>query len=427
LEAETDVNRGILDLRGPANRPKVEVTARALHLSHIHQMSQVIPQGLAPLTGSPKEVSAMSNSSYSILKRFVAAGAAILLALSLGEVFLHLQPFVSLKYAENTVNPEPRISFEHHHNAYHIPQVQNATLGPGCDNQGKRLKLLFLGDSWMELTDGIPRGAAESLLEQGPKDLCVQIINAGTTSFSPSLMLVKGENLIREHSPDFVIANIDETDLMDEYLRYRKTTLRDRAGRIERVVPNVVDLAYLYERSALNQQPVYTLRLIEQIYYDKVLLPRLRREFFGVEMDIGSYELIMSPQLSHNPRTSHAKEIEYFKQVLREMIDRLTAKLPPNGLLLTHHPHLLHLPQGDKPARYNTIVSDVVLEETQTARAPTVNFYDAQRDLRELYGDNPESFFTPGDPFSHLTPDGYRRYGRFIGRTLQPLVARALQ
>jgi hypothetical protein len=187
-------------------------------------------------------------------------------------------------------------------------------------------------------------------------------------------MLVKGENLIREHSPDFVIANIDETDLMDEFLRYRRTTLRDRARRIERVVPDVVDLAFLYQRPVLNQQPLYTLRLIEQIYYDEVLLPRLRREFNGTNMQVGAYELIMSPQLSHDPRASHAKEIEYFRQVLREMIDRLTAKLPSNRLLLTHHPHLLHLPQGDKPARYNTIVSDIVRKETQRAGPRRLTF-----------------------------------------------------
>jgi hypothetical protein len=369
----------------------------------------------------------MSGSWYLIGKRVLAVGVVTFLALLLAEIFLRVQPFVVLKYSEDMRKPELRISFDHHHNVLHVPPVQNVSLGPGCDKKGRLLKILFLGDSWMESTDGIPRGVAEHLLEQGPKDICIQIINAGTTSFSPSLMLVKGEKLIREHSPDFVVANIDETDLMDEYLRYRKTTLRDRSGRIERVVPNVVDTAFVYQRSVLKQQPLYTLRLVEQIYYDEVLLPRLRREFFGVEVHIGSYELIMSPQLSSDPRASHPREIEYFRQVLREMIDRVSAALPPNRLLLTHHPHLLHLPQGDRPPRYSTIVSDIVLEETMAARAASVKYYDARRDLKELYGDKAASFFLPNDPFSHLTPDGFRMYGHFIGRALLPLVAGAPQ
>jgi hypothetical protein len=274
----------------------------------------------------------------------------------------------------------------------------------------------------MEPMDGIPKGLAEELLaQQRSHNLCIEIINGGTTSFSPSLMLLKGEELIREYRPDFVIANVDETDLMDEFLRYRPTTMRDQSGRIERVVPNVVDLAFIYRWPVLHEQPLFTLRLIEQIVYDRVLLPRLRRAFWGFETQVGAYELIMSPQLSTNPRVSHASEIDYFRQVLREMIERLSAQLPANALVLTHHPHLLHVPQDGKPARYNTIVSDILLEETQAA-TPPVNLSDAQHEVRALYGDNAASFFLTEDPFSHLTMDGYRRYGQFIGRTLQPLV-----
>lgn len=363
----------------------------------------------------------------SILKTLFAGALITTLTLALVELVVRLQPVVPLEYPADTLQPQRRLSFEHHHDVLHVPPVQLASVGAGCASGGApTLKILYLGDSWMENTDGIPKGSAEQLVASGPKNLCVQIVNAGTTSFAPSLMLVKGERLIRELHPDLVVANIDETDLMDESLRYRQTTLRDSAGRIERVVPNAADMAFAYERAMLVQQPVRTLRLIEQIWYDEVLLPRLRREVFGVPIQIGSYELIMAPQQSRDPRTTHPKEIAYFRQVLREMIDRLNAALPPGRLLLTHHPHLLHIAQGGQPARYNTIVSETVREEAAASKPAPVPFYDAMGDLKALYGDDPVPFFVRGDPFSHLTPEGFRRYGRFIGQALQPMAAAAL-
>ncbi len=372
----------------------------------------------------------MSTKTYPVSIKIAAVAVVSILTFALLEIGLRLQPFVPLSYSELMRTPELRVSYEHHHNVLHIPQVQRASLGSGCNGPGKRFKILFMGDSWMELVDGIPKGAAESLLENATDDLCIDIVNGGTTSFSPSLMLVKGESLIREHSPDFVVVNIDETDLMDEYLRYRKTTLRDWAGRIERVVPNVADLAFVYQRAVLAQQPVYTLRLLEQIYYDEVLLPRLRRTYHGVETQIGAYELIMSPQVSQDPRTTHAREVQYFRQVLREMTERLAAKLPPNRLLLTHHPHLKHLPQGKGAAGYNSIVADIVAEEVRTmllAKPASVGFYSAVDDAKKMYGDKPETYFVAGDLFSHLTPDGYRLYGRQIGLAVLALMAGKLQ
>jgi hypothetical protein len=352
-----------------------------------------------------------------------AAGAAFSFALTLAllEGALRLQSVVPLTYPPDTLKPERRLSFEHHHDMLHVPPVQMAEVGSGCGSAGPSLKILFLGDSWMESTAGIPTGVAEQLIEGGPKSLCVRIINAGTTSFAPSLMLVKGEPLIREHAPDLVVVNIDETDLMDESLRYRATTLRDASGRIERVVPNAVDMAAIYQRSVLVQQPIFTLRLLEQVYYEQVLLPRLRRQVLGFPEQVGSYDRIMSVSLSKDPLASHAGEIAYFRGVVSELVERFAAKLPPNRLLLSHHPHRLHLHQGNEPPRYNRVVADVLAEVAAAARPTPVALYEATGDLQALYGVDPTSLWEPNDPFSHLTQDGYRRYGRFIGKALQPM------
>ena len=80
-----------------------------------------------------------------------------------------------------------------------------------------------------------------------------------------------------------------------------------------------------------------------------------------------------------------------------------------------------------EPVRYGDGKRTVLLVDAGAKDNIVRSLYDAQRDLGELYGDNAASFFLPKDPFSHLTPDGYRRYGQVIGRTIRPLLAGALQ
>lgn len=99
-------------------------------------------------------------------------------------------------------------------------------VGEGCVEQ-EDLTVLFLGDSWMEDLNGIPMGFAESVSNPaGAHPACVRIVNAGVSSFSPSLMLLKGRSLLAQYQPALIVVQIDATDIMDESLRYAGTLLR---------------------------------------------------------------------------------------------------------------------------------------------------------------------------------------------------------
>lgn len=346
------------------------------------------------------------------MKNLLLAVVSVAAALLTCELLLRYQPFVALRYAPETLQPELRISYTTHHKTLLHADVQTAHWGPRCGEGTPELTVLFLGDSWMESMDGIPKGFADAALARTGGLGCLTAVNGAVFSYAPSLMLLKGERLLAERHFDLVVVNVDETDLMDESLRYARTTLRGPAGQIERVVPNVVDLATLYQHPTLQHQSIYILRLLEQLYYERVLLPRLRNEFYGSASPIGEYSRILAPQLSSDPRRTHADEIRYFHSVVGEMLGRFARSVGPASVVLTHHPHFLHLRSLGGDVHYNTILSEILRSEAASAG---VQYYDAHGDIEKLSPDIARRLFQwPEDPFSHLTPAGYRHFGRLI-------------
>jgi hypothetical protein len=352
------------------------------------------------------------------LKNLALVTLSIVFSLVICEVFLRYQPFINLNYERvpERLDPDARISYVTHHKTLGFPDLQEADWGTGCDVEEKVFRVLFLGDSWMESMDGIPKGFADELSRRDLEQSCIRAVNGGVASYSPSLYLLKGETLIEREEFDLVVVNIDETDLMDEYLRYRETTLRSQDGQIERVVPNVVDLMVRYDRAVLQHQPVYILRLIEDVLYYQVLLPRLRQQVFGSRVPVGDYSQIMSLQQSREPMATHAEAIEYFRSVLAEMLVRLSDGVGASRVIVTQHPHYLHLDVAPPDRRYNQALASVLGEEAQRY---DVRYYNEFSHVNALPSDQiPQLFRWPEDPFSHLTTEGYQRFGAHIAAYL---------
>jgi hypothetical protein len=275
------------------------------------------------------------------MKNVALVVATIVLTLVGAELALRYLPLVNLNF--RPYYRTDKFSYRHHHkpSAFDDFRVVQSPSPAACAAKPSPppLKLLFLGDSWVE-GGGIGLGVADYVQTEAKSCGCVELINGGAASFSPSIYLLVGEELSARHHPDAVIVNIDETDLMDESLRYRKTSLRDEKGDLERVVPDMNDELWIYGHRALDEEPVYVLRLIEQVYFEKVFLPRLRRLYLGY---------------------------------------------------------------SDRPG-YDQIIGPPAIRSAADA-------------VQGLYGGDYAKFFKwPADPFSHLSDDGYRRYGSASAR-----------
>jgi len=75
---------------------------------------------------------------------------------------------------------------------------------------------------------------------------------------------------------------------------------------------------------------------------------------------------------------------------------------------------------GERP-RYNESLSKILREETSALH---VMYYDAGAHLAEIYGGNATRYMRwPADPFSHLTDEGSRLFGRELGKVARERIA----
>ena len=85
--------------------------------------------------------------------------------------------------------------------------------------------ILLQGDSWIEQFNFYKKSNEELIKFAAKKD--VNIINAGVSSFSPTLMRIQFDILKQdfEIKPEIVVAMFDQTDIGDEICRYKNNRI----------------------------------------------------------------------------------------------------------------------------------------------------------------------------------------------------------
>ena len=330
-----------------------------------------------------------------------------------------LGPLYDLKFAPEQMAIFPGLLFSDVVNHVQMP-------GPDWDENGvARLnvpnapdcapKILFLGDSFMQgyprSPNAVPLSVRASIKEATGREPCV--LNAGQVSYSPSIYTVLAKRLIPLLRPDIVLIDIDETDLYDENYRYRELTVRDEAGTAVAVRPTPWIYRYNQAKAVMGRHWFYIHRLIDRIYIEDRLMPRLVREYNeGREQDIFFAQRLPAAEA----RAKHAAELAYFASTL-DGLTRTAVELMGSAdrLVYLHHPYLEHLePAG--PA-YNDVVPAIV---AAVAARYGVRFYDATADMRGAAGSAPESLYLPDD--GHFNDDGYRAYGVAIAKYLMTML-----
>ena len=63
------------------------------------------------------------------------------------------------------------------------------------------------------------------------RDVCLKTYNAGYTSYSPAIFVPQAKKLLPVVRPDYIVVDVDETDLYDDFARYRKLIVRNERGQ----------------------------------------------------------------------------------------------------------------------------------------------------------------------------------------------------
>jgi len=292
--------------------------------------------------------------------------------------------------------------------------VKHSALRP---QNGDGTRVLFMGDSFIEGYDDartIPQHAYEWIVEHESPKRPVIVLNAGYSSYSPTIFTVQAKRLCPVLHPDFVVIDIDETDLFDDAVRYRPFVKRDDEGRIVAVGRNEVRVALAEGCAAVAGYPLRLLRLGGAAYYRTRLALLDERERRAERL----FAVADSPDPESDPELR--EQMQYFAATLDELFGTLKACLPARRILVVRHPHLFHLSHDGKGPSWNRAVGGLV---AAAAARSGVRFFDAQDELSTRFGAHAERYYWSGD--MHFNFDGMQAYGELVGREVWRMMAEA--
>lgn len=337
-------------------------------------------------------------------------------------VMLGVLEFVLRFQTKSEIEYKPRPIEKFSHYVHHYPRSNEdgsnqrddyaqVTNHGNCNKADRVLTILYLGDSWMAngtIANTISDDLYKDHLNQ---NICVVSVNAGVGSYSPSIYLVKARIMFENIQPDIVLINIDETDLMDEWIYNRDSSVRDSSGRLVAVTGlRAYTLDVLEERykRSLNEVPSYLLRFLKR----EILRPFVN-DFLHAAYDVEkTFESRMGPLLSNNPLVEYADEVQYFEDRLAEMIDEIViAGISSDRVFITRHPHYLGV-QPENGMRFNNVVGESI---SGIAGRKNIAYFDAENSFQQVHGEELEGIYLwPDDRWSHLTTKGYINYGHSI-------------
>jgi hypothetical protein len=150
------------------------------------------------------------------------------------------------------------------------PEVEDLLFTSIVDIKNKKEVILFQGDSWMEqLTSPVDDNfISVKLVQQFKSKKKIGFLNAGTGSYSPSLMNLQLDVLEKDFEifPSIVIAYIDQTDIGDENCRYKNNKIY-KNGILKSIQPE----AQLMYRDIFNYSEIYGLSKINLANKSKIL------------------------------------------------------------------------------------------------------------------------------------------------------------
>jgi len=279
--------------------------------------------------------------------------------------------------------------------------------------------ILIQGDSWMEQLN-LERKSYD-LISNFAKKNNLGLINAGITSFSPSLMKLQYEILETDFNfkPNIVVAYIDQTDIGDELCRYKDQSVYDNNNNLVAVKNE------RYSRATYDYTKIYNISEI-------VLLNKsqLKRNFkftnffigYGPQRLIKKIKSIKKYGWKNKEKSkcrlsvileyiisSNKEEIYYFEKKVKNYINLLMSKEYIDKIIIVTFPHRNNIFKHDNSENekklysinVSNIIEKIVKDEEKIYH---LNFTKLILDgIINLEKDS----FVKTDPASHLTEEAH--------------------
>ena len=283
-------------------------------------------------------------------------------------------------------------------------------------------KILLQGHSWAEQLTNKERVkyyiSRDNVKKKAEKNN-FGFINAGISSFSPSLMKLQLDILIQDFDikPNIIIAIIDQSDLGDENCRYKdkKIFKNSKLVGIKKDIfsDKIFNYYSLYRISEIvlendnklmqlvritNHQIRYGLLTLFEKNYLKIQNLFTKKKF--------EYNKCYWADISDYLIASSENEINYFKNSLEKYINHILSLEHVDQLYIVTFPHKFHLERlnnGQKLYKHN--VSNIL--DNLNIKNSKLNHINFTKMIKENKIEvNKDSFFYK-DPASHLSDEYY--------------------
>jgi lysophospholipase L1-like esterase len=265
-------------------------------------------------------------------------------------------------------------------------------------------RIAYLGDSFTEGTcpeaDSMPAFVERALHVPGYEN--VEVLNAGTASYAPTLYYLLLKTKVLAYHPDLVVVNVDMTDVFDDAL-YGATLQSDAQGDPVACPPGHPMLG-THRRTERGLEEISTtqrvlLLLSERSYAVKMIVQAMssRKRYRP------STATAVPPAFAWCDRTRSPQTREDVRRSM-EMLTRVVRLAKANGIkiVITAVPHLQQL-QGTWSLEPMNDIAAVCAKEN----VPFLNPVDAFK--QKLGATPPQEIYIPGD--MHFNAKGYRMWG----------------
>ena len=326
---------------------------------------------------------------------------------------------VNLNWESDVVNHQPTpenqnlciygdstgFSYKRSFDANGIRIIDDTALLAECKNP---ISALFLGDSFMEGYDDkntLPYHVAKYFKTE--RGVCLKTYNAGFTSYSPAIFVPQAKKLLPVVRPDYIVVDVDETDLYDDFARYRKLIVRNERGQNVGVKVSPIGHECSVGLMEARKHPLYLMRLAAKLWHSHVHMPAVIEKYRGSDLTLFSY----SRDHGANLEQTYSKALSAFRQNLQELADVLKGYTRDGSrVLFVFHPHLQHL-QADASGRvWNDLVSSSV---QKMCAANGFLFFNATETLKARFGPHPENFYWRKEDM-HYDYKGLEEYSKAV-------------
>jgi len=326
----------------------------------------------------------------------------------------------SLDWESDVLNhvPDPRnqsmciygdltgFSYKRSYDANGIRVIDDKEISGGCRNP---ISVLFLGDSFMEGYDDkntLPYHVAKQFKTE--RGVCLKTYNAGFTSYSPAIFVPQAKKLLPIVRPDYIVVDVDETDLYDDFVRYRKLIVRNERGQNVGVKVSPIGHECSVGLMEARKHTLYLMRLMAKLWLSFVHMPIVIEKSRSEDFALFSY----SQDHDVNLEQKYSEALLSFRQNLQELADVLKNYTHDGSrVLFIFHPHFQHLKPNASGRTWNDLVSSSV---QKICLANDFLFFNATETMKQRAGSHPENFYWKEDDM-HFSFKGLEEYSAAVG------------